>query len=346
MPLLAARPKDRIILGLMTFGPDASKGARTTSLSEYNQFLDHFQQQGYNEVDTARIYVGGQQEAFTREARWKERGLTLATKSYPTSPGTHKPEVLEKIVAKSLAELGTDCVDIFYLHAADRSVPFAETLEAVNEMHKQKKFVQLGLSNFTAFEVAEVCTLCAERKWVRPTIFQAMYNCITRSIEAELIPACHRYGLDIVIYNPLAGGLFSGKYKLSEIPADGRFSDSTHMGTNYRARYFKDATFDALAIIEPVVQKHGLTLLETALRWCVHHSALRVKDGNDGVIIGCSSLKQLEGNLVDLEKGPLPEEVVKCLDEAWGVAKASTPNYWHLDLKYTYDTQKAVFGTP
>jgi aflatoxin B1 aldehyde reductase len=89
------------------------------------------------------------------------------------------------------------------------------------------------------------------------------------------------------------------------------------------------ATFDSLQLIEPVIQKHNLTLLETALRWCVHHSALKVMDGNDGLIIGVSSLKQLEGNLRDLEKGPLPEDVVQALDQAWLINKGTAPRYWH-----------------
>jgi aflatoxin B1 aldehyde reductase len=99
----------------------------------------------------------------------------------------------------------------------------------------------------------------------------------------------------------------------------------------YRDRYFQDNTFAALSHIEPIVAKHNLTLLETALRWCVHHSKLKfAKDGgNDGVIIGVSSLKQLEGNLADLEKGPLPEEVVKVLDEAWEeFMRGRGPTYW------------------
>ena len=91
------------------------------------------------------------------------------------------------------------------------------------------------------------------------------------------------------------------------------------MGEMYRKRYFKDSTFDALKIIEPVVEKHGLTMVETALRWVVNHSALNVKDGNDGVIIGVSSLAQLDQNLKDCEKGPLPEEVLQALDKAWKV---------------------------
>ena len=109
--------------------------------------------------------------------------------------------------------------------------------------------------------------------------------------------------------------------------------DDTYSCTfqRYRDRYFQDITFEALQHIEPVVRKHNLTLVETALRWCVHHSQLKfAKDGgNDGVIIGVSSLKQLEGNLKDLEKGPLPEEVVQGLDQAWdGYFKYRGPSYW------------------
>ena len=103
------------------------------------------------------------------------------------------------------------------------------------------------------------------------------------------------------------------------------------MSQMYRDRYFQDNTFSALQHIEPVVQKHNLTLIETALRWCMHHSILKLnKDGgNDGVIIGVSSLKQLEGNLADCDKGPLPDEVVQALDEAWEVyMKGRGPTYW------------------
>lgn len=153
-----------------------------------------------------------------------------------------------------------------------------------------------------------------------------------RAIEPELIPCCRKYKIDIVVYNPLAGGIFSGKIKSKDIvPEQGRFGkESERMGNMYRERYFKDATFEALKLLEPVAEKHSLTLLEIALRWCIHHSELktRAKGGNDGVIIGVSSFEQLEGNLKDLEKGPLPEDVVKALDDAWMIAKASSPTYW------------------
>ncbi|EXJ79234.1 oxidoreductase [Capronia epimyces CBS 606.96] len=339
MPLIpsttALASKERVILGLMTFGPPGteSKGARITSLDEYKQTLDYFQSQGYNEVDTARAYIDGGQEAFTREAHWKERGLKLATKCHPSNPGGHKPESLRATLETSLKELGTDTVDIFYLHAPDRSVPFEDTLRECDALFKEGKFVQLGLSNYAAWEVAEIWNIANERHWVKPTIYQAMYNAITRDLETELLPALRKYGLDLVVYNPLAGGIFSGKYKSkSDIPAEGRFANvSERSGKMYRQRYFHDATFSALQHIEPVVKQHNLTLVETALRWVVHHSVLKLpsKGGNDGIIIGVSSLSQLHQNLADLEKGPLPDEVVRVLDEAWELyLKAKGPTYW------------------
>ena len=114
----------KVLARLMSpHSPDPEAGARVTSLDEYNKILDTFQAAGYNEIDTARNYIGGKQEAFTAAAHWKDRGLTIATKCYPNSPGMHKAEPITKSLNKSLGELQTDCVDIFYLHAPDRSVP-------------------------------------------------------------------------------------------------------------------------------------------------------------------------------------------------------------------------------
>ncbi|KAG5999603.1 hypothetical protein E4U54_001759 [Claviceps lovelessii] len=347
MPLIVQNIKPRIILGLMTFGPKTEDGARITSIDTFNEALDLLQSRGYNEIDTARVYVGTQQEAFTRETKWRERGLTLATKvHYPSAHGDNSAQKVIDSVETSLKELGTDCVDILYLHRPDRGTPFQETLEAVDKLHKAGKFVQLGISNFAAYEVAEVMMLCKYNDWVRPSIYQGMYNCITRSIEPELLTVCRRYGLDVVVYNPLAGGLFSGKIKSRDmVPESGRFSDvAPAQGTNYRQRYFRDSTFQAMQLVEKAVEKHGLTMIETALRWMVHHSKLNVLNGHDGILIGVSSVEQLKENLDHLEKGPLPEEVVRALDEAWQISKADCANYWHGELEYGYDARTALLG--
>lgn len=173
--------KPRVILGLMTYGPpEASADNRVTTIEEFKQHLDAFQSHGYNELDTARIYSVYKQEAFTAQAGWKERGFKIATKSMPLVKGDHSAANLRKDLETSLSELGTDCVDIFYLHSADRTTPFTETLEAANELYKEGKFKQLGVSNFTAYEVAEIVMLCQHRGWVKPTIYQGVYNAISK----------------------------------------------------------------------------------------------------------------------------------------------------------------------
>ncbi|KAH7076013.1 NADP-dependent oxidoreductase domain-containing protein [Paraphoma chrysanthemicola] len=325
--------KERVILGLMTYGPDPTAGTRIQSLDEFKQHLDYFQSQGYNEIDTARMYVNGQQEAWTAKAGWKERDLTLATKVYPEVPGMHAPAELRKHFETSLRELRTECVDIFYLHAPDRNVPFEETMRSVNDLHKEGKFKILGLSNYPAWEVSEIHNIAKERGWVLPRIYQAMYNCFTREIESELIPCLRKYGMELVTYNPLCGGLFSGKIKSSDLetpPKEGRFSNSYQWGQLYRDRYLNDANIKALKVIEDVTGHHGLTMLETALRWTIHHSALntRSKGGNDGVVVGVSNFQQLEENLRDFGKGPLPHDIVEALEKAWLITKATAPSYW------------------
>lgn len=118
-PLIAQAPTNRVILGLMTFGPEGTSGARITDAGEFKKVLDLFQSRGYNEVDTARVYTDNKQEAFTREAGWKDRGLTLATKIiYPNEPGANTHDKVIESFETSLKELGTDHVDLLYLHAA------------------------------------------------------------------------------------------------------------------------------------------------------------------------------------------------------------------------------------
>ncbi|KAF5723661.1 oxidoreductase [Fusarium mundagurra] len=312
----STKTKPRVSLGLLTFGPEGSEtyGSRIISLDTFNQCLDYLQSRGYNEVDTARTYVGGQQEGWTKRTNWRERNLTLATKWYPYKPGDHSKAIVKENLNKSLSELGSD----------------SETLEACNELYKEGKFKKLGLSNYAAWEVAELCTIADQKGWVKPSVYQAMYNCLTRAIEEELVPCCRKFGMDILVYNPLAGGVLSGRYKSKEIPADGgRYSTQDPViGAMYRDRYFKDANFEALKVIQPVADKLGLTLLEIAFRWLVHHSKLKVMDGNDGLVIGISSLNQLESNLDNVEKGPLPKEVLEVLDEAWKIIKPSCSLYW------------------
>ena len=162
----------------MTFGADTSRGGRITTIAESNKIFDHFSNAGHNELDTARVYCGGTQESFTAQTNWGANGFQIATKWYPQAPGDLKAAKLREMLLKSLQELNVGKVDIFYLHAPDRSVPFAETLEECDKLFREGKFAKLGLSNFAAFEVAEIVTLCRAKGWVQPTVYQGKYNAI------------------------------------------------------------------------------------------------------------------------------------------------------------------------
>jgi aflatoxin B1 aldehyde reductase len=109
------------------------------------------------------------------------------TQLYPVKGGMHSPSSLREAVDASLKELQTDSVDTFYLHAADRSTPFADSLKEVNEMYKEGKFRQFGISNYTSFEVAEIVMTCHANGWVRPTIYQAIYNAFSTFLLCQLL---------------------------------------------------------------------------------------------------------------------------------------------------------------
>jgi aflatoxin B1 aldehyde reductase len=135
----------------MTFGPEGTGGARISSIETVGRILDTFKARGYDELDTARGYCDGQEEAFVTKAGWKEKGFKMATKCYPVKPGTHAAGPLREALETSLKELKTDKLDVFYLHAPDWSVPLADTVEAMDVFHKEGKFDVFGISNFAVF---------------------------------------------------------------------------------------------------------------------------------------------------------------------------------------------------
>ncbi|TFK92408.1 Aldo/keto reductase [Polyporus arcularius HHB13444] len=314
-----------LLFGTMTMGEPGKNGVRTSDLKECQEILDVFFSHGHKELDTARVYAEGTTEHHLSKLNLK--GATVDTKVYPTKPGDHAPSALRATFQTSLKALAPHKVRVFYLHAPDRSVPFEDTVREVNELYKEGLFEIFGLSNYAAWEVAEIVGICKANGWVQPKIYQAMYNAVTREIESELVPCCRKYGIRVVIYNPLAGGFFAGKVAApdSEAPTGGRFDPNSNMGKMYRARYLKSGYFDALNYLKPIAEKHQLRLTEIALRWCQHHSMLTPEDG---IILGASSAGQLKQNLEDSEKGPLPEEIIQALDEARLIVGASAPTYW------------------
>ena len=261
----------------------------------------------------------------------------MDTKFFPTigrglgQEWTHRPEHIRENVERSLKALQTDHVHMWYLHGPDRTTPYEDTLREVDKMYREGKFKWFAISNYMAWEVAQICEICERNGWVKPSVYQGVYNAIHRTVEQELFPCLRHYGMAYYNYNPLAGGYLTDRYhrddKDESIEKGSRFDPSRWQGKMYRQRYWNDTFFNALDILRPVAKKHGLTEAECALRWMTNHSLLKREHG-DAIIIGASNAKQLEQNLVDLEKGPLPEEVVQALDQAWETSRGASWKYW------------------
>ncbi|KAF9922372.1 hypothetical protein FBU30_007483 [Linnemannia zychae] len=321
------RTTPKIILGTMTFGLEntsaETSSVRIRGIDNIKPFLDTFHKYGHTELDTARVYCGGDTE--TALGNMDTAPFEIATKVWPSVPKAHGAELLRKTFLQSLAALKTEKVDILYLHAPDYTTPFEETVKAINDLYREGRFKRFGLSNFAAWQVTLIYELCKQNGYVLPTVYQGMYNPIVRDIQPELLPCLKYFNIAFYAFNPLAGGLLSGKHNFENAEEGGRFDPKSNPGKMYRDRYWNTLYFEAITSLTRITTEHNLTLVEATLRWMTHHSGLGPQDG---IIIGVSSLTHLEQNLKDFEKGPLPKEVVEAFDDAWEHVKVACPKYF------------------
>ena len=328
----AASPTVKIILGAMEFGHTASE---PLSLSMLQSFLAA----SHHELDTARVYADGESERIIgRLPASIASQLVLHTKVNPllndagfTAAGIHQ-QAKESLDALQLhANPAAPPIDILYLHRPDPNHPIEPTLQAMNELHQRGVYKRLGLSNYPAWQVMECYQLCLQHHYVRPTVYQGMYNAVTRAVESELFPCLRRLHIAFYAYNPLAGGLLTGRYRgYADKPTSGERFSNSRTAEMYSGRYWKPELFAALDAVASALERHyggKVSMTEASLRWMLHHSMLKGVEG-DGVILGASKAEQLEQNLRAVEGGPLDAEVVKALDEAWQHCKANCPPYF------------------
>ena len=312
------RTVPRIIFGTMNFGIQLDQ-------TSADRMLRMFFDLGYKEIDTAYNYAdGAAEEILGRILRPEHRGkVYLATKVRPLESGGLGSESVIYQVNTSLKRLDTDYVDLLYLHAPDLKTPIEVTLETCQRLFEQGKFRELGLSNYASWQVADIWHLCRQNGWVTPSVYQGMYNAITRDVERELFPAIRNFGIRFYAYNPLAGGLLTGRYtQFGEKPREGRFK----LQQVYLERYWKKSYFEALEVIRNISEQVGVSMTQVALVWILHHSFLKGQY-RDGVILGASSLDQWETNLRSLD-GELPAEVAEGIDRAWQKARPDCPQYF------------------
>ncbi len=308
----------------MTFGPQVSAG-------ESRAMVQYFFEAGFNELDTAYVYNKGETERILGSilAVIPDESLCIATKVNPRITGRLDGEAVKIQFSESLRRLAKDSVDILYLHFPDSHTPVESALEMCANLHAKGKFKELGVSNFPAWMVVDIWHICRERGWPKPVVYQGLYNGLSRKVENELFPALRKLGIRFYAFNPLAGGLLSGKYSsYEETPVPGRFTARP----NYLDRYWKRSYFDAIKKLEAVCQETEIPLAEAAYRWLSFHSCLDSSRG-DGILVGASNIKHLNQNLKALDRGVLPKTIEEAFNKAWEETKSDCPDYFKFYTK-------------
>lgn len=309
----------KTILGTMNFGPQLdSEASREMTIK--------FLQTGNCELDTAYVYNGGTTETILGEIlpSLDAQNYVVATKVHPRITGKLDRETILMEFTESLKRMKCDCVDILYFHFPDGKTPIEEALETIKNLYEQGKIKELGLSNYPAWQVIEIAYKCDKIGCPLPTVYQGMYNALCRNVEPELFPAIRSVGMRFYAFNPLAGGMLTGKHlHYEDNPEPGRFTRLE----SYRKRYWKQSYFDAVDEIRKACEAEDIPMVEAAYRWLVYHSYLD-SSKNDGIILGASRLEQMIQNLASIEKGELPQDILHAMNSAWDIAKPDSPAYF------------------
>ncbi|WP_194778203.1 aldo/keto reductase family protein [Pararhodonellum marinum] len=310
----------KVVLGTMNFGPQVD-------LFEATDMVRYFLDQGNAEIDTAYVYNHGDTESMLGKIlpNLNRNTFSIATKANPRITGRLDKAAIRMQCHESLERMKLDKVDILYLHMPDANTPIEESLEACALLHEENSIGSVGLSNFPAWLVAHCWHVCDENGWPKPIVYQGLYNGISRKVENELFSCLHEFKIKFYAFNPLAGGLLTGKQlNYDADPEKGRFSRLE----SYRKRYWKKSYFDAIMHISKECNESGIKPAEAAYRWLVHHSFLN-EEFDDAILIGASSMEQFKFNLEAAKSDDLPENIVEAFNLAWENAMLESPEYFY-----------------
>lgn len=326
---------------MMTVGVQITGEASSSFMGVYSKWAAGRNQPVF--FDTAHIYQGTTTEmgeVFKADPSMCASG-TVITKVSPWDAewnylvGGLSRENIRAQIEEELSRAGMSCFELVYLHSPDPTTDLLESVGALVELIAEGKIKSWGLSNFPAWQTAYISEAALRREWPVPAVYQGKYNAFTRNMEVELFPCLQHYGIAFHGFNPLMGGVLTGKYKHNTKPTEGRFSGDLHYSAGYMDRYWKKEIFDALDHVQKSIEAHDdcTDLAEASLRWLVHHSVLAGSASDlklpHGVIIGASSNRTLERNMTAFDKGPLPAAVAESFEEAYSVAKPVEARYCH-----------------
>jgi aryl-alcohol dehydrogenase (NADP+) len=282
--------------------------------------LDRAAEGGIDFLDSSDAYpLGG--DLSTRGAteeilgRWllgQRDRFIVATKCFaPTGPapfdgGNSRKHIMSAVEA-SLRRLQTDYIDLYQLHGYDRATPIDETLGALDDLVHQGKVRYIGCSNFLTYQLVRAVGRTETLRLARLDSVQPRYNLLFRQIEREMLPYCREEGIGVIPYNPIAGGLLSGKHKRAGAPPEGRFTLGT-AGPMYQERYWHDREFETVDALGQMADEAGVSLVTLSVAWVLANPAVTAP------IIGASRPEQLDASLAAAEYA-LDDELKRRLDE-------------------------------
>ncbi|HNO65316.1 MAG TPA: aldo/keto reductase, partial [Tepidiformaceae bacterium] len=280
-----------LCLGCMMFGGK-------TSYEDSAAIIDRALDAGVNFIDTANVYNAGRSEEATGQAlkrNGKRNDVFLATKVHgrmgpgPNEMNNTRRHIIEQCEA-SLRRLGTDWIDLYQIHRPQSDMAIDETLRALDDLVRAGKVRYLGASTFAAWQLLESLWVSKEYGLNRFVCEQPPYNLLDRRIERELLPMAQSYGVAIIPWSPLAGGLLSGKYSRNEPPPEDSRYANLDANPMYRRR-MNDNIWDVIEGLEEVAAAKNVAISQLSLAWCMQ------QPGVTSPIIGPRTMEQLEDNL-------------------------------------------------
>ncbi|WCK52609.1 aldo/keto reductase [Aneurinibacillus sp. Ricciae_BoGa-3] len=309
-----------LCLGTMTFGNQSDK---ETAFA----IMDKAYEAGINFFDTADVYplggtfeqLGSTEETIGDWLKGKRDKIVLASKCFGAmGPGANERGLSRKHIIESIEDslrrLKTDYLDLYQAHQFDETVPLEETLRAFDDLVTQGKVRYIGVSNWRSWQIAKALGIAERKNFVPIESVQPRYNLLFRMIEDDLVPMCTSEGIGLITYNPLAGGMLTGRYQGGQqVEAGTRFglAGVSKAGQLYQDRYWQEPIFEAVERYKKWCAEHGYDMAITAVRWVTQ------QPGITSAIIGASRPEQLDASLAAAEQPRLVEEELRWLDQLW-----------------------------
>jgi aryl-alcohol dehydrogenase-like predicted oxidoreductase len=278
---------------------------------------------GVTFFDAADVYpIGGASDSKGRTeeyiGRWlkgRREEIVLATKfngemgAGPNERGGSRKHIMQAVEA-SLRRLQTDYIDLYQQHSTDLETPLDETLRALDDLVRSGKVRYIGCSNYPAWQLTKALWISDKHGLARFDSVQPRYNILFRHIEAELLPLALDQGIGVISYNPLAGGVLTGRYQSGQPVEEGSRFALQNAGKMYQARYWHDAQMQAVDRLKQLCDQRGLSITQVAVAWVLAQAAIT------SAIVGASKAEQLDQSLPAVEL-KLDEQILGACEDIW-----------------------------